>query len=121
VKSGTAAAYLIVIAVLFVGMYAKSHADSHELTKSQIAGCERGKQDRMDAARTYASLFIYYDGVTRAESVGPDVKRIARQIRDQLVASAHGMESRILLCKPLIEKGQSIPDTKLLRQLPGSE
>jgi hypothetical protein len=115
--NGPAFAYVIVIATLLVGVYEKSSHDSQQLRTSSLAGCERGKQDRVAHARVYTALATYYDGVTHAASVKRDVKTIARSVHTELQDAAAGMKARILLCAPLIDDGREIPDRRLLRQI----
>lgn len=96
----------------------KTKKDAKRLRESQLAGCERGKLDREDNARAFASMAVYYNGVTKAVSVKSDVKRIARKVQQQLEKSARHLASRILICVPLIDSGQRLSDTEALSRLP---
>lgn len=115
--NGAAFAYVIVVAALLFGVYHKSGQDADRLRRSQLAGCERGKQDRLDHARVYTALATYYHGVAHAASVHRDVKHIARRVDGELAAAAASQASRILLCAPLIDDGREVPDQRLLQQL----
>lgn len=115
---GPMGAFVILLAALLVGSYFQQRNLNQQTRASQLAGCERGKQDRMDHARVYEAQAHYWQGVLGAKSVHEDVKRVARVVHAAVERSARGMRSRILKCGPLIDDGKSIPDRALLRQLP---
>lgn len=110
--------YIVFVVVVGVGLYVTAHNNDRERRRAQIAGCERGKDDRVDLALAMAGMANYYDGVTKAESVKTDVKLIASTVRDRLRRSAIGLEGRILLCKPAIDHGRKVPDEEALRGIP---
>lgn len=92
--------------------------DNAARRKNLMAGCERGKLDRVDEAAAFAAMARYYQGVTQAESVKPDVKLIAGQVMRVLKRSALGHRSRILVCQPLIDDGEKRPDAAVLSLMP---
>lgn len=117
---GPGAAYLIVLFFLVVGVYYQNREADRRAEKVAIAACKRGKKDRVDNARAFSTMANYYQGVTDAESVQEDVKRIARQARDQLDASAASLKKRILVCGILVRDRKQVPDERVLRLLPSS-
>lgn len=114
---GPGGGFVILLCVLLVGVFVNGRVQTEKTINAQIAGCERGKQDRMAHVRVYVAMANYYDGVTKAESVKPDVKTIAEMVESELTDGQEEFRSRIVLCDPLIREKKLIPDKKLLREL----
>lgn len=69
------AVQLLVVAYVFYGSY-NGRVD---LVKTQRAGCERSKLDRIDNAAFQRAHKKYIDKVVLAQSVKEDVKKAARE------------------------------------------
>jgi hypothetical protein len=106
--------FLSLVAINVFAAYGFSKSVRDDIRESQIAGCERSKQDRLVIAKSQAAMITYYEGVLAAKSVQEDVKRSATVIHDRLTESRNSLRSRILECEPLIDEGERIPDADLL-------
>jgi hypothetical protein len=124
VKQSLAAPLIAVVFLVVLGLGAftfyemkRGEAENQARRTYQLESCERGKLDRADHLAVYAAMAEYYEGVLAARSVKEDVKRSARRIHAAVSGARDGLKSRILLCEPLVDDNQRIPDYRILKRL----
>ena len=93
---------LVVILALGVAVFFWQRHSNEVIRQGQLIGCERGKQDRADAAAAWTAHRRYLGKVLQAGSVKGDVKRAARdalRTYDRIVASLDSRTGRHLDCQ----------------------